>query len=182
MTKRRLTSSRNSDLLVARIKIIIFGVLLGCALCALENTWFSSVRLPLLGYSSPLLCLGLTVAAGFLIGEREGGVSGLFCGFLCECADGDWIFIYPLLFFVFGYATGILTDRILGKNLASYLVFMGVASLCTCLFDVAAYAIAEGGATANTFASAMGALILSVVFSIPIYLLIKLYANISNKK
>lgn len=182
MAKHRITFSRNSDIYAARIKIIIFGALFSCVLCALESTWFSAVRLPLFGYSSPLLCLGLALAAGFLIGEREGGAVGLFSGFLCECADGDWIFIYPLLFFIFGYLTGILTDLILGKNLPSYLVFMWVSSLAVCAVDILTQTVTEGGVPSGAFAAIFAGALLSVVFSIPTYLLIKLYAKFSNKK
>ena len=173
--------SRNADIYAARVKIIILGALLSCILCAMESTWLASIKLPLFGYSSPMLCLGMTVAAGFLIGEREGGVAGLFSGFLCECAEGDGIFIYPLLFFAFGYLTGILTERILGKNLASYLVFLAVSCAVSSGVKMITVLISEGGLVTGAFLSLIGTVLLTAVFCIPVYLLIRLYAKASNK-
>lgn len=172
---------RNADVYAARIKFIILGAVLSCILCALESTWLTAIKLPLLGYSSPMLCLGMTVATGFLIGEREGGVAGLFSGFLCECAEGDGIFIYPLLFFIFGYLTGILTDRILGKNLASYLVFLSVSTVASFAARTVTLVILEGGLAAGVILSAVGGVLLTAALSIPVYLLIRLYAKASNK-
>ena len=180
MTGRK-AFSRSADVYAARVKIIILGAVLSCILCAMESTWLSSVKLPLLGYSSPMLCLGMTVAAGFFIGEREGGVAGLFSGFLCECAEGDGIFIYPLLFFAFGYLTGVLTDRILGKNLASYLVFLSVSAVLSYGARTLAALISDGGLAGGTLLSAVGGVLLTAVLSIPVYCLIRLYAKASNK-
>ncbi|MBE6693755.1 MAG: hypothetical protein E7589_03210 [Ruminococcaceae bacterium] len=182
MAGGRSAFSRNADVYAARIKAIIFGVIFACALCAMESTRLSSIRLPLLGYSSPMLCLGMSVAVGFLMGESEGGVAGLFSGFLCECAEGDGIFIFPLLYFALGYLTGLLTDRILGKNLASYLVFLAVAALVSFGADTLLTAIVAGGFYENALLSLVAGIVLTVVFSIPIYLLVRLYAKASNKQ
>ena len=76
---------------------IIIGVS-GCILVAMETTWLSRIPLPIFGWQTayPLLGLLFSMAVGFLHGEREGGVAGLFCGWLTDAAGSERIMLLQI--------------------------------------------------------------------------------------
>ena len=115
--------------LLEQIKLIVILSLTGCAMIALETTLLSRIPIPLFGWSvaSPALGLLFSMAVGFLHGEREGGITGLFCGWLSDATTvGTAAFgmmLLPLLYFICGYMSGTVGKRRLAHNLPSFIVF-----------------------------------------------------------
>lgn len=113
--------------LLEQIKLIIILSLTGCVLIALETTLLS--RVPLFGWSCAAPALGLlfSMAVGFLHGEREGGITGLFCGWLSDATTAGsasfGMMLLPLLYFLCGYMSGTVGKRRLAHNLPSFVVF-----------------------------------------------------------
>ncbi|MBQ3508264.1 MAG: hypothetical protein IJA91_06925 [Clostridia bacterium] len=120
--------------LLEQIKLVITLSLTGCILIALETTCLSRIPIPLFGWScaSPALGLLFSMAVGFLYGEREGGVTGLLCGWLSDATStGTAAFgmmLLPLLYFLCGYMSGTVGKRRLAHNLPSFIIFSVVGS------------------------------------------------------
>ena len=77
--------------LVEQIHLIILLVVTGLVLIALETTALSRIKIPLFGWQAAAPSLGLlfSMAGGCLHGEREGGITGLFCGWLSDATTGE---------------------------------------------------------------------------------------------
>ncbi len=115
--------------LMEQIKLIVILSLTGCVLIALETTLLSRIPIPLFGWScaSPALGLLFSMAVGFLHGEREGGITGLLCGWLSDATTAGTaafgMMLLPLLYFLCGYMSGTVGKRRLAHNLPSFVVF-----------------------------------------------------------
>lgn len=129
---------------VEQIRIVTTLVLTGCLLVAMETTVFSRplwlLRWPF-GCASPSLGLLFSMAVGFLWGEREGCLTGLLAGWLCDAGDAD-IILLPLLFLLCGYVSGEIGRRRLAQNLPSFTVFAILGGGLELLFTVARAALA----------------------------------------
>ena len=119
-----------------QIKLILTLAVTGCVLIALETTALSRIRIPLFGWQAAAPSLGLlfSMAVGFLHGEREGGVTGLICGWLSDATMGDGMMLFPLLYFLCGYLSGTVGKRRLAHNLPSFMVFSLIGGGIHCLF------------------------------------------------
>lgn len=76
-------------------------LILGCFL--LQTTVFQTLAL---ADVVPNLLLILTVAFGYMRGEKEGLFIGFCCGLLTDCIFGDVVGLYALIYMVVGYLNG----------------------------------------------------------------------------
>ena len=115
------------------IKLLILSVLCLCVLAALQTTLLSRLPVPLLSPGAPSLCLLFTLAAGYVFGEKEGGVCGFAGGIAFECITMEPLFggitVWPLIYGILGYVTGALSKKVLAGNLPSFLVYAAVGAL-----------------------------------------------------
>ena len=121
--------------LVDQIHLASLLLVTGLILVALETTALSHIKIPLFGWQSAAPSLGLlfSMAVGFLHGEREGGVTGLLCGWLSDATTGEGVMLFPLLYFLCGYLSGTVGKRSLAHNLPSFGVFAAVGGGLKCL-------------------------------------------------
>ena len=140
----RYTSvSTGRPVLTERIRLVSLLLVTGLVLIGLETTALSRIRIPLLGWQAAAPSLGLlfSMAVGFLHGEREGGVTGLICGWLSDATMGESLMLYPLLYFLCGYLSGTVGKRSLAHNLPSFAVFAAVGGGLKCLVAIALAAV-----------------------------------------
>ncbi len=141
---------RGRTVLAEQIKLTLTLTLTGCLLLALETTLFARLFPPFLGMgrAAPSMGILFCMAAGFLYGERVGGGYGLFLGFLSDCMDyasGETaVMILPLLYFLFGYLSGMVGKRRLAHNLPSFVVFAIIGGGLECLFEIGRAALRIG--------------------------------------
>ncbi len=136
----RYRSARGSrTVLLEQIKLTVILSLTGLMLIASETTLLSHVPVPFFGWTSASPALGLlfSMAVGFLHGEREGGITGLLCGWLMDASGaGDGIMLLPLLYLLCGYMSGTVGKRRLAHNLPSFMVFAIFGGGLHCLFSM----------------------------------------------
>ena len=135
----RYTAARaGKPVLVEQIRLTALILITGLILIALETTALSRIRIPLFGWQAAAPSLGLlfSMAVGFLHGEREGGITGLLCGWLSDATMGEGMMLYPLLYFLCGYLSGTVGKRSLAHNLPSFGVFAAVGGGLKCLLSV----------------------------------------------
>lgn len=128
--------------LIEQIRLAALLFMTGCMLIALETTVLSRIPIPLFDWSSAAPALGLlfSMAVGFLHGEREGGITGLLCGWLSDATStGSAVYgmmLLPLLYFLCGYMSGTVGKRRLAHNLPSFMVFSLVGGGLKFLFSL----------------------------------------------
>ncbi len=167
--------------LFEQLKLILVLFFTGCTLIALETSVCSRIPLPLPipvlegSCGAPALGLLFSMAVGFLWGEREGGITGLICGWLSDAVSIDTavygMMVLPLLYFLCGYMCGTVGRRRLAHNLPSFVVFSVVGGGIKCLFAVG-LAYLELGALPPPVWVLRGlipAWIWTVIFSVPVY-------------
>ena len=159
--------------LTEQIKLGVTLALTGLVLMGLETTALSHIRIPLFGWqaASPALGLLFSMAVGFLHGEREGGVTGLFAGWLADVTLSDGMMLYPLLYFLCGYLSGTVGKRRLAHNLPSFMVFSVIGGGLRCLWSVSLAAVKLRGLppTVWVWTGLVPAWVLTVLFSAAVY-------------
>ncbi len=145
-TIRYTSTHTGRRVLVEQIKLLVVLTVTGCLLVALETTPGARLQLPFFSRSpaSPAWGLLFSMAVGFLYGEREGGVSGLFAGWLADAAGSGGIMLLPLLYFLCGYLSGVVGKRRLAHNLPSFAVFAVAGGGISCLFSIAKATVIGG--------------------------------------
>lgn len=108
-------------------KRIIFGVVLFIPAILFLAVMQTSV-LTIFG-KPPGVVLLFTCATGMLFGEREGGVSGVFGGFIIDCIGGGLFSLSPLFFMLCGYFSGVCSKYVLSHNLPSFWVYALVVGI-----------------------------------------------------
>ena len=171
---RYRSAGSRKTVLMEQITLVAILSLTGLLLIALETTLLSRVPIPFFGWScgTPALGFLFSMAVGFLYGEREGGLTGLFCGWLTDAAGvGEGIILLPLLYFLCGYMSGTVGRRRLAHNLPSFVVFSIFGGGLRCL-----YAVGEAALTAREVPSVywiwnglFPAWLLTVIFSPLVY-------------
>lgn len=163
--------------LMEQVKLILTLFLTGCFMIALETTVCARISIPLFGWSpaSPALGLLFTMAVGFLHSEREGGITGLVCGWLSDAvssgADVRGMMVLPLLYFLCGYMSGTVGKRRLAHNLPSFAVFSVFGGGLKCLFTVGMAALELGTLPPVTWfwRGLVPAWVLTVISSVAVY-------------
>jgi rod shape-determining protein MreD len=151
--------------------------LTGLILIGLETTALSRIPIPLFGWqaAAPSLGLLLSMAVGFLHGEREGGLTGLFCGWLTDATMGESLMLYPLLYFLCGYLSGTVGKRRLAHNLPSFAVFavFGGGLKCLTVIAVAAFRLRAIPPAVWVWKGLIPSWVLTVLFSVAVYGIVK---------
>ena len=107
--KRKLTVS-----VVCLSFLLLFFVLL-------QTSFFGFY--PIFG-AVPDLTLVLVLSAGLFLGEKTGGLVGLFGGILLESLGSFGVALLPLLYFLLGFFAGVY-GRTRGETLPGYLISFG---------------------------------------------------------
>ena len=163
--------------LVEQIHLILLLLVTGLILVSLETTALSRIKIPLFGWQAAAPSLGLlfSMAVGFLHGEREGGITGLFCGWLSDATTGEVVMLFPLLYFLCGYLSGTVGKRSLAHNLPSFGVFAVVGGGLKCLTAilVAAVKLRSPPPAAWVWMGLVPSWVLTVLFSVAVYGIVK---------
>ena len=109
--RRKLTAS-----VIGLTLLILFFVLL-------QTSFFGFY--PLFG-AVPDLTLVVVLATGLFLGERAGGLVGLFGGILLEALGSFGVALLPLLYFLLGFFAGFY-GKIRGESFPGYLIYFGVS-------------------------------------------------------
>ncbi len=178
MKEKGITYSQISGrkkVLPEQIKMIVALSLSGLILTALETTVLARIPLPspALGRSAPALSLLFCMAVGFVFGEHEGGLAGLFVGWIADAGDAE-IMLLPLFYLLCGYVSGLAGKRRLAHNLPSFTVFAIVAGGIRMTCAVLMAAIRCGGLPPGRWilSALLPAWLLTVLFSPLVYGLI----------
>jgi rod shape-determining protein MreD len=103
----------------------IFTVFLLIVVCfLLQTTLFQLLSLAAV---APNLLLILTVAFGYMRGEKEGLYIGFFCGLLVDCIYGDLIVLYALIYMVIGYLNGFVNKHYYSDDIVLPVILMAVS-------------------------------------------------------
>ena len=163
--------------LVEQIHLIALLLITGVVLIALETTALSRIKIPLFGWQAAAPSLGLlfSMAVGFLHGEREGGFTGLLCGWLSDSTTGEAMMLFPLLYFLCGYLSGTVGKRSLAHNLPSFGVFAAVGGGLKCLLAVLSASVRLGSLPPAIWVwrGLIPSWILTVLFSAAVYGIVK---------
>ncbi|MSS64375.1 rod shape-determining protein MreD [Velocimicrobium porci] len=106
-----------------RVITILFTVLI-CFL--LQTTIFQALAL---ADVVPNLLLIVTVAFGYMRGEKEGIFVGLFCGLLIDCVFGDIIGICSLIYMVVGYLNGLCNKLYYSEHITVTVTLVALSDL-----------------------------------------------------
>ncbi len=134
-----------------QILLVVILTLTGCFLLSMESTVFGRISLASLGMgrAAPSLGILFCMSVGFLYDERIGGGYGIAMGFLADSMDytreGSGVMLLPLLYFLFGYCSGVVGKRRLAHNLPSFLVFSMVGGGVECLVGILVAFVRGGG-------------------------------------
>ncbi len=85
---------------------------------------------------TPDITFSLVCAIGFIVGEKYGGIFGLFGGLLITALGSGEISFSPILYTVCGYLCGVLPNLILRRNFLSYLVYTPIMGAVHIFFSV----------------------------------------------
>lgn len=149
--------------------VLHFAVVL--VVLALQNLLFSQIR-PL-GVAA-MFVPAVVVAIGLFEGGVWGGVFGVVTGILCGMRYSGCLVLFPVLFAIFGFFTGLLTQFFLNKRFFPYYV------LCVCAFLLTAFCqmFRPLFITGAPFFAVLRTGLLQVVWSLPFPFLI--YFPIKN--
>ena len=165
--------STGRTVLVERVCLVSILLVTGLTLIALETTALSRIKIPLFEWQAAAPSLGLlfSMAVGFLHGEREGGFTGLLCGWLSDSTTGEAMMLLPLLYFLCGYLSGTVGKRSLAHNLPSFGVFAAVGGGLKCLLSVGLAAVDLGTLPPAVWVwrGLIPSLVLTVLFSAAVY-------------
>lgn len=106
-----------------RVITVIFIVLIGFLL---QTTIFQALAL---ADVVPNLLLIITVAFGYMRGEKEGICVGLFCGLLIDCVYGDVIGICGLIYMVVGYLNGLCNKLYYSEHITITVTLVALSDL-----------------------------------------------------
>lgn len=102
MTERLLCTKYSVEMGIRMKRILTIAVLiLTCFL--MQTTIFQALAL---ANVVPNLLLILTVAFGYMRGEKEGLYIGFCCGLLADCVYGDVVGLYAFTYMIVGYLNG----------------------------------------------------------------------------
>ena len=174
----RYTSIRTGKpVLVEQIHLTAILLVTGLILIGLETTALAHIRIPLFGWQAAAPSLGLlfSMAVGFLHGEREGGITGLICGWLSDSTAGEGLMLLPLLYFLCGYLSGTVGKRSLAHNLPSFAVFAAVGGGLKCMVALltASFDLGTLPPTVWVWKGLIPSWILTVLFSAVVYGIVK---------
>ena len=174
---RYIAVGTGKPVLVEQIHLTALLLVTGLILIALETTALSRIKIPLFGWQAAAPSLGLlfSMAVGFLHGEREGGITGLICGWFSDATMGSGMMLYPLLYFLCGYLSGTVGKRRLAHNLPSFAVFAAMGGGLKCLVAVltAAVELRAFPPAVWVWKGLIPVWILTVLFSAAVYGLVK---------
>ncbi len=108
------------------MKRIVSTVLVILICFILQTTVFQSLSL---ADVAPNLLLIVTVAYGYMGGEKEGILVGLFCGLLIDLFFGSVIGLYALILMGIGFLNGLLNKIYYTDDLIIPLVIISISDL-----------------------------------------------------
>ena len=103
----------------------VLYVLIGLFLFFLENSWYT------LELRTPAWLASYTVLLGMLEGPETGAVCGLICGLLSDAAGGGTLYASPVLYTLYGYFSGDVTERFWKRRFPVY----GMLLFCVSALD-----------------------------------------------
>ncbi|MBQ8185129.1 MAG: rod shape-determining protein MreD [Lachnospiraceae bacterium] len=107
-----------------RRKIAVALLIIICFI--LQNTVFQALSLASV---SPNLLLVVTASLGLMRGEKEGLVTGFFCGLLLDIFYGSILGFYALVYLTIGYANGIFHRLFLDEDIKLPMVWIALSDL-----------------------------------------------------
>lgn len=107
-----------------RRRITVLFLIVICFL--LQNTVFQALSLASV---SPNLLLVVTASLGLMRGEKEGLLTGFFCGMLLDIFYGRILGFYALLYLFIGYGNGIFHRLFLDEDIKLPMVWIAFSDL-----------------------------------------------------
>ena len=174
------TLRRNQASKAALIKrIIIYGItffILGVAQCSFFN------ELSFLS-ATPNIILGAVAAVSLLDSQRSAAVCGIAAGFMIDALGGTGISISPIALLCVALLCSEIAKKIL-PTFVSWVILLVPASLVGSVFTMANIFLLVGRfQISSVFKSILlPEFILTVIFSIPLFFIIKLCVRLADAK
>ena len=148
-------------------------------ICIVLCHWFQTLALSravLLG-AAPLFLPALIVAIGMWEGGVWGGLLGLVAGGLLDAACSDSHVLFTLLFMVYGFFSGMLTDFFINRRFLSYVLLSAAALLLTALVQMAALWLLRGSALPPLLRTALLQSLWSLPLALPVWPIVRAVAG-----
>ncbi|MCI8995002.1 MAG: rod shape-determining protein MreD [Lachnospiraceae bacterium] len=107
-----------------RRKLMVLLLIIVCFV--LQNTVFQALALASV---SPNLLLVVTASLGLMRGEKEGLLTGFFCGMLMDIFYGRILGFYALIYLFIGYGNGIFHRLYLDEDIKLPMVWIAFSDL-----------------------------------------------------
>lgn len=143
-------------------------------LYVLQSTLFS--RLPIMG-AKPLIVPIAAICIAVFEGSVRGGVLGLISGILCDMSFNHPPIVFTIAMTVICLAVGLLSDYVLARGFPTFLACC-VVSLLVCAYIQMSGILLSGGAFSALALMALKQLIYSLLFSVPVYYLMRSISRI----
>ena len=147
-------------------------------LCIVVCHWFQTLALSravLLG-AAPLFLPALAVAIGMWEGGVWGALLGLVAGALLDAACSDSHVLFTLLFMVYGFFSGMLTDFFINRRFLSYVLLSAAALLLTALVQILPLLL-RGSAIAPLLRTALFQGLWSLPLALPVWPIVRAVAG-----
>lgn len=131
-----------------------------------QNLVFS--RVSLLGVRC-MFVPAAAVAIGMFQGSAWGAVFGLVTGYLCDMSCSENAVMFTLLFSVFGFFSGALSQRLINKRFFAYLIVCIGAFVITAAVQSFRHLFILGSDVEDVLITAALQALWSIPFSVPLY-------------
>ena len=126
------------------------------------------------GGTKPLL-LPLAVAAIALSdGSLKGGAFGVVAGVLCDISFNQPTMQFTLCLTIIGIGIGLIAEAFLVKNLITYVICSVISLVFCALWQSTPYLLFRGVSFSVLFSISVRQLLLSIIFTLPIYYFFRL--------
>ena len=147
-------------------------------ICIVLATWLQTMvlsRAALLG-AVPMFLPALVVAIGLCEGGVWGCVLGMAAGFYCDLCCADYTVLFLILFAVFGFGAGLLSEFFINRSFISYLLLAVAALLITALVQAVPLWIFRDAVPGPLLRTALLQTLWSLPFAALLYPVVKLIA------
>ena len=147
-------------------------------ICIVLATWLQTMvlsRAAVLG-AVPMFLPALAVVIGLFEGGVWGWVLGMAAGFYCDLCCADYAVLFLILFAVFGFGAGLLSEFFINRSFVSYLLLAVAALLITALVQAVPLWLFRGTALWTLLRTALLQTLWSLPFAALLYPVVKLIA------
>ena len=158
------------------IKAAVYGALL-IVLYVLQSMIFP--RLSIFGIK-PLILPVAVMCVSLFEGPIRGGIFGIFAGILCDLSFNQTVMQFTIFMTILGITAGYLFDTVLSTGFPSFLMCTGISLLICAAVQAFGIVFYNGAEILTVLIVAVGQMLYSLVFTFPLYYLVRAVRRISR--